>query len=150
MARTDKSASTVQMTGDKASAKQIAVARARFNQALADRDLSVIEHILSEECTLVPGDDAALMNGRQCQLDAWRSLMNQAPDLFYLRSPQRIDVSDDGLLAAETGRWKGQWSTQGMHVRYGGKYFAKWRLDGDDWRIESEVFVTLKREGSRA
>jgi len=31
-------------------------------------------------------------------------------------------------------------------VRYAGRYFAKWRLEGDDWRIAAEVFITLSRE----
>lgn len=145
MVKRTKPGADLQLTGDKAAAKQIAAARAAFNQALAERDYAAIEAALCEDCTLVPGDDAELMAGRDAQLDAWRSIITQAPDVVYVRTPVRIDVAEDGLLAAETGRWKGQWSAQGFEVRYAGRYFAKWRLDGDDWRIASEVFVTLKR-----
>ena len=145
MVKRVKPGADVQLTGDKAAAKQIAAARAAFNQALAARDFEAIEAALCADCTLVPGDDAELMAGRDTQLDAWRSLIGQAPDVSYMRTPLRIDVGEDGLLAAETGRWKGDWSAHGVHVRYSGRYFAKWRLDGDGWRIASEVFVTLKR-----
>lgn len=145
MVKRVKPGADVQLTGDKAAAKQIAAARAAFNQALAARDFEAIEAALCADCTLVPGDDAELMAGRDTQLDAWRSLIAQAPDVSYMRTPLRIDVGEDGLLAAETGRWKGDWSAHGVHVRYSGRYFAKWRLDGDGWRIASEVFVTLKR-----
>jgi ketosteroid isomerase-like protein len=150
MARRVKPGADAQLTGDKAVAKQIAAARAAFNTALSARDYDGIALALCEECTLVPGDDAELMAGREAQLSAWRSIITQAPDVSYVRTPMRIDVGEDGLLAAETGRWKGQWSAQGFEVRYSGRYFAKWRLDGDDWRIASEVFVTLKREGGAA
>jgi len=145
MVKRAKPGADIQLTGDNATAKQIAAARTAFNQALSDRDYSGIEAALCEDCTLVPGDDAELMAGRSAQLDAWRSIIGQAPDVSYVRTPMRIDVGEDGLLAAETGRWKGQWSAHGVAVRYSGRYFAKWRLDGDDWRIASEVFVTLKR-----
>ena len=147
MVKRAKPGADIQMTGDKAVAKQIAAARAAFNAALSARDFDGIALALCEDCTLVPGDDAELMAGREAQLAAWRSIITQAPDVSYVRTPMRIDVSEDGLLAAETGRWKGQWSAQGFEVRYSGRYFAKWRLDGDDWRIASEVFVTLKRDG---
>ena len=145
MARKPKPGGDVQMTGDRTLAREIAVARARFNQALAERDYPAIAAALAEDCTLVPGDDAELMAGRDTQLDAWRSIFAQAPNVSYVRTPQRIDVAEDALLAAETGRWRGAWSADGVSARYSGKYFAKWRLDGDAWRITAEVFVTLAR-----
>ena len=145
MVKRVKPGSDVRIAGDKTAGQAIAAARTAFNQALADRDMAVIESVLAEDCVLTPGDDGEQMSGRQTQLDAWRSIMTQAPDLFYLRAPMRIDVSEDGLLAAESGRWNGSWSAHGVQVRYSGRYFAKWRLEGNDWRIASEVFVTLKR-----
>ena len=136
----------IQLTGDRAEGRRIAAARAEFNQALAARDLDAVAGVLSEDCTLTPGDDAELIIGRVAQLDAWRSLFAQAPDVTYLRLPRRIDVSEDGDLAAEIGTWTGAWSSQGLSARYSGRYFAKWRLEGDVWRITAEVFVTLSRD----
>jgi len=147
MARTGKPTPDVRVTGDKALGQQIAATRAAFNQALADRDFDGIASALCEDCALVPGDDAALMSGRQAQLDAWKSLIAQAPDVRYVRAPMRIDVAEDGQLAAEAGRWSGDWSSEGFQVSYTGRYFAKWRREGEDWKIASEVFVTLKRSG---
>lgn len=147
MARKPKPGSDIQITGDKSTGRLIAARRGGFNQALADRDFTAIADVLCADCTLVPGDDAELMAGREAQLEAWQFLVNQSPDMSYVRSPQRIDVGEDGLLAAEVGRWKGGWTAQGVKVSYSGRYFAKWRLDGDDWKINSEVFVTLKRDG---
>ena len=150
MTRRSKPLAEVQASGDKTIARRIATARAAFNAAIARRDYQAISEVLCEDCALVPGDDAQLLVGRDMQLEAWQSIVRQAPDAIYVRTPSRIDVSDDHLLAAETGRWKGGWSSDGFQVHYTGRYFAKWRLEGDDWKIASEIFVTLKRTGSAA
>ena len=135
----------VQLVGEKAAARAVAAARTAFNDALAARDLAGIEAALCETASLVPGDEAELIPSRAAQLDAWRSIFSQAPDAHYVRSPARIEIAEDGRLAAETGRWRGGWSVDGLAVRYFGRYFAKWRLDGVAWRIDSEIFITLKR-----
>lgn len=147
MARSRRSAASadVQLTGDKAAARAVLAARQAFNAALEMRALGAIRDVLAEDVTLVPGDDAQLIVGRQAQLDAWQSIFSDMPDVSYVRSPARIEVAEDGVLAAETGRWRGAWSSDGLAIRYSGRYFAKWRHDGTGWRIEAETFVTLKR-----
>lgn len=134
------------MLGDKAAARAIASARADFNAALTARDMKAISAILAEAVTLVPGDDAVLIEGREAQLQAWESIFTNMPDVSYVRTPGRIEIGADGELAAETGRWRGAWSSEGFAIRYTGRYFAKWRFDGERWLIEAEVFVTLKRQ----
>ena len=138
--------SDLQLLGNKAAARDVAAARTRFNDALASRDLSVIADSLSEDAVLVPGDDAQLIAGREAQLEAWRSIFTNMPDVSYIRMAQRIEIGDCDTLAAETGRWKGAWSSEGLGIRYNGRYFAKWRLDGLVWRLEAETFVTLRRQ----
>ena len=148
MARSRKPAgSDIQLTGDKAAGREIAAIRARFNEAIGSRDIDAIAEALAENCWLVPGDEADPICGREAQLDAWSSIFGQSDDASYTRSPQRIEISEDGGLAAETGRWRGGWTSEGFEIRYTGRYFAKWRFDGAAWRIESETFVTLKRAG---
>ncbi|MFP4518987.1 MAG: YybH family protein [Oceanicaulis sp.] len=144
MARKARPGGDVQMTGDRALAREIAAARAAFNEALAGRDFDAIASVLAEDCALVPGDDASLIDGRDAQLEAWRSIFARAPNVTYVRTPKRIDVAACGELAAETGWWRGAWSEDGVSARYSGKYFAKWSLD-DHWRVVAEVFVTLSR-----
>jgi len=146
MARSPKS--DTQLLGDKTAARAIAAARAEFNAALESRALKLIATHLAEDAVLVPGDDAQLISGRAAQLDAWASIFSQMPDVSYVRTPSRIEVCEDAHLAAETGRWKGAWSTDGLAIRYSGRYFAKWRCETDGvWRIEAETFVTMKRSG---
>ena len=135
----------VQLLGDKAAARAVAEARRAFNEALEMRSLSAIAAALAEDAILIPGDEAQPIQGREAQLEAWQSIFDNMPDVAYVRTPTRIEIGDDGALAAETGRWRGAWSAEGMAIRYTGRYFAKWRFDGIDWRIEAETFVTLKR-----
>ncbi|MEA1942553.1 MAG: nuclear transport factor 2 family protein [Pseudomonadota bacterium] len=149
MARKGKPAAArdVQLTGDKAAARAVLARREAFNRALELRALGEIADVLGEDVTLVPGDDAQPIAGRDAQLDAWQSIFANMPDVSYVRAPARIEVAEDGALAAETGRWRGAWSAEGLTIRYAGRYFAKWRHDGLAWRIEAEAFVTLKRDG---
>lgn len=145
MARTPKTG--IQLVGDKPAARAVAAARGDFNAALEMRNLKAIAAVLADNVLLVPGDEAECMVGRAAQLEAWQSIFTAMPDVTYVRSPSRIEVGEDGQLAAETGRWRGAWSAEGMSVRCSGRYFAKWRRDGSGWVIEAETFVTLKRAG---
>lgn len=149
MVRARKAAaqSDVKLFGDKPAARAILDARAGFNAALEARDLAGIGAVLVETAVLVPGDDAELIQGRQAQLDAWTSIFSQMSDVTYVRLPARIEVGEDGYLAAESGRWRGGWTSEGMQISYTGRYFAKWRLEGLNWLIEAETFVTIKRAG---
>lgn len=148
MARKARATSVdIQMLGDKPACRAVAAERERFNAALAARDLAAIEACLHEDAVLIPGDEAQLINGRAAQLEAWQSIFSAMPDVSYVRTPARIEAGDDAQLVAETGRWRGRWSSEGFAVEYSGRYFAKWRFDGLSWRIEAETFVTLKRSG---
>lgn len=152
MARPGKSTkplSDVQLVGDKAAAREIAQLRIDFNQAIADQDLEAIRSVLSPEAVLIPGDDAQLIIGQDAQIEAWVSIFGQCEEVGYLRSPARIEIADEGHLAAETGRWKGGWLSEGMQIDYTGRYFAKWRHDESGWKIAAETFVTIKRGGGR-
>lgn len=136
-----------QLVGDKFAARSVLSARQAFNEALEMRALGAIEACLAEDVILVPGDEAQLIQGRPAQLQAWQGIFEQMPDVAYVRTPSRIEIGECGGLAAETGRWTGAWSMDGMQIRYSGRYFAKWRFDGAAWQIEAETFVTLKRTG---
>lgn len=147
MARKGKASSDCQLVGEKSAARLILEAREGFNAALAARDMAAIERVLGADVVLVPGDDAQLIAGRAAQLEAWQSIYDSMDQVRYHRAPARIEVSEDGHLAAETGRWTGGWTSQGMQISYMGRYFAKWRLEDLDWKIEAETFVTIRRSG---
>ncbi|MBR9825786.1 MAG: nuclear transport factor 2 family protein [Alphaproteobacteria bacterium] len=149
MARPSKAHADIQLVGDKPAAREIARLRAAFNEGIDAQDFDAIAAVLGEEAILVPGDDAQPIIGRKAQLEAWQSIFSQCQEVGYVRSPARIEIAEEGHLAAESGRWKGGWLSDGMTIGYTGRYFAKWRFDEDGWKIAAEVFVTVKRGTSR-
>jgi hypothetical protein len=50
-------------------------------------------------------------------------------------------IAGDGRRAAETGRWVGSWK-DGTQVS--GVYMAAWRESRGQWRLERELYVTLR------
>ena len=54
---------------------------------------------------------------------------------------RRTRTPAGGRHAAETGRWVGRWNNR---AEIGGIYLAGWREDGGAWRLERELYVTLR------
>ena len=69
------------------------------------------------------------------------------PDIVYRRTPDTIDIFSPWGMAAERGRWRGEWTDPDGRVRVDGVYFAKWQKTGSIWRIQSETFVPLNCRG---
>jgi hypothetical protein len=69
------------------------------------------------------------------------------PDVLYVRTPSKIEVSTYLPRAAETGNWVGNWTAEKGRIEVGGSYFASWlKVDGS-WKIQSEMFVTMYCSG---
>jgi hypothetical protein len=119
----------------------IRLQRARFNQALADADLTAIGPLLASGVLLVTGTDSALISGRKAQLLAWKREFAAPERTIYLRSPETITLSPIEPIAFEQGAWQGT-SANGDPLA-SGIYTAKWRRIGGDWLIEAELYLTL-------
>ena len=120
----------------------IRMRRAAFNAALASGDLEAIHPILAPTAILVAGTDSALLSGRKAQLLAWKREFAAADRTIYIRTPSAITLSPIEPIAFERGHWKGVSATS-YDVRASGDYTAKWRLVGQDWTIEAELYLTL-------
>lgn len=119
----------------------IRLQRARFNQALANAELSAIGPILSNDVVLVTGTDSALLSGRKAQLLAWKREFASPDRTIYVRTPDTITLSPVAAIAFEQGRWHGTLASGA--VLASGIYTAKWRQIGADWLIEAELYLTL-------
>lgn len=120
----------------------IRMARARFNRALADADLSAIGPLLGPDVILVAGTDSAIINGRKAQLLAWKREFSARERMIYTRTPDSILVSPVEPIAMEHGHWQGVASDSGATLA-SGSYSAKWRESGGAWVIEAEIYLTL-------
>ena len=120
----------------------IRLARARFNQALEQRDLRAIEQVLAPGAILVTGTDSALLAGRKAQLLAWKREFATPDRMIYTRTPDAIVPSSVEPMALEHGHWVGIGEASGA-VMASGSYCAKWRKTGAIWLIEAEIYLTL-------
>lgn len=121
----------------------IRLARAAFNQALANADLSAIGRILAPTALLVTGTDSALLTGRKAQLAAWKREFAAPTRTIYVRQPDMITMSPIEPIAFEQGQWRGTAAGSDTLVA-AGIYTAKWRKTGPDWVIEAELYLTLR------
>jgi len=122
-------------------ARAIEAQRQSFNRAIEAGDLDTIAAVLAEDVVLITGTDSDVYSGRQAQVDLWRGDFVSDERLVYVRTPECIQLSERFPIALERGRWRGE-RENGPPGAVQGAYSAKWRHDGEAWRIEVEVYMT--------
>lgn len=60
------------------------------------------------------------------------------------RTPSAISVNKNQGLAWETGAWKGYDPGKGEEALVGGNYAAMWTRESGEWKIKSELFMSLE------
>jgi len=120
----------------------VRAARANFNRALAEAKLDAIGPLLAPDAILITGTDSAILTGRKAQLLAWKREFSAPAKTLYARIPETITVSPVEPIALEVGHWHAVAEATGEPVA-SGRYTAKWRTFGTQWRIEAEIYVTL-------
>jgi len=123
----------------------IRLARAAFNRALAEANLSAISPLLSPNAILITGTDSAALVGRKAQLQAWKREFAAPNRTLYIRTPATIQASPVEPIALEHGTWTG---TTGATPLASGAYTAKWRnltpaAPTPQWVIEAEIYLTM-------
>jgi hypothetical protein len=127
-------------------ADQIRSLRTQSNASIVRHDVKGVVGLLDVEYQITTGS-GTLSQGRSAESEAWAKEFARAANLVYVRTPTSIEVSSSGGRAAETGTWTGSWSTPAGLRKVGGRYAAYWRLVDGNWRIRSELFVTLSCAG---
>ena len=128
-------------------ADEIRSLRSQSNTAIARHDVKGIMALLDVEYQITAGN-GELSQDRSAEAKAWEAEFSRAADLVYIRTPVSIEIGSTGGRAAETGTWTGAWTTPAGPRKIGGRYAAYWRLVNGNWRIRSELFVTLSCAGS--
>lgn len=129
-------------------AAEVATARTRFNNAIADADLTTIAALLKQNTILITGTDSAVFNGRDAQLAIWtEDFASPETRLVYARAPACITLSTVAPIAMERGHWRGA-ATEATLNSVGGEYSAKWRKVDGKWVIEVETYATTHCTGT--
>ncbi len=121
----------------------IRAARNASNVAIAKHDLKEIGKYWLKEFVVTAGNGGAMM-GKDSVLAAFQKQFNTIPDISYVRTPEKITISDADTLAFETGKWVALKIQQKKPEWLGGNYSAMWWKRNGEWKLRSELFVTLK------
>jgi hypothetical protein len=104
------------------------------NKLIAAREAQRLRPFFLPDARLITGDGGLIL-GADAIIEAFAAQFREPGFVAYVRTPDTVDLDQDGARAAETGRWTGA----GMS----GAYMAAWRKVTGQWVIESELFVTL-------
>ena len=77
--------------------------------------------------------------GKDSSLAYWAKSFKEQPTIYYVRTPDEVIISQNGVLAWEKGTWKGM-NTKSK----GGSYAAMWSKQDNIWKLQSELYVTLE------
>ena len=123
--------------------EQIASIRSLSNEAIARHDVSGIVSSLAGEYQITTGKGLIFQDSPKEEGDLWAGLFAESGDIIYVRTPDTIEVSTYLPRAAENGKWIGSWTTSTGRKEVGGSYAATWSKVDGQWKIRSEIFVTL-------
>jgi ketosteroid isomerase-like protein len=65
----------------------------------------------------------------------------------YIRTPDKVTISDTGDRAFERGKWQGIWRNAKSGSLMSGEYSAHWLKKDGSWLTLAEVYVTLHCSG---
>ena len=134
-------------SGQSADEQAIRAARGASNRAIAAHDVDAMAVHWMENFHITTSI-SALRAGREANRVDFGEHFTNRPDVVYVRTPATVEVFVPWGVAAEAGKWTGQWSEAGVVTRLGGSYYAQWRKLAGVWLIQSEVFVPSWCEGS--
>lgn len=120
--------------------EQIREAREASNEAIHNYDTEGLLSFLTENVLITTGA-GTLIHGKK-ELSGFVN-SQEGPRMFWVRSPKEIDVNKERGLAWESGTWNGYTEGSDQPV-VGGKYSAMWTKESGEWKIKSQLFVTLE------
>lgn len=59
---------------------------------------------------------------------------------IYVRTPHLIKINLKGDYAYESGKWKKFYAG---NIKAGGNYTAAWHKEKDNWKVSSEIYITV-------
>lgn len=127
--------------------EKIEAIRADSNTAIARRDVLGIVSSLASEYQITVGTGVLYQGGPEEEAVAWAATFAERKDVVYVRTPVTIEVSSYLPRAIEHGHWVGSWIASGGHKEVGGSYTASWSMRKEEWKIRSEIYVTLYCNG---
>ncbi len=117
----------------------IKASRAASNAAIAQHDIDGIAKYWLPDFVQTIGRGTSL-TGKDTITASWKALFKTNKTVLYVRTPTAIVIGDNGIMAWETGIW-----TAKNSYSNGGNYSAMWRKIDGIWKLQTELFVSLKK-----
>ena len=117
----------------------IKASRAASNTAIAEHNIDGISKYWLPDFVQTIGRGTSL-TGRDTIIASWKALFKTNKTVSYVRTPSVITIGDNGIMAWETGTWAAKNS-----YSKGGNYSAMWRKIDGIWKLQAELFVSLKK-----
>jgi uncharacterized protein (TIGR02246 family) len=146
-ARADQPPGAEILPGGEAEA-EIRRKRERFNQAIVARDTAALATIWTEDVHVVASSGARI-SGRDTYRERFAGYFATRQGYTYRREPQRVHVHEPWGVATEHGEWRARWNEPDGPVDVGGEYMMHWRLTGDGWLVQAEMFAPVHCRGGR-
>ncbi|HEY4326460.1 MAG TPA: nuclear transport factor 2 family protein [Mucilaginibacter sp.] len=117
----------------------IKAARMASNAAIVAHDIDGMSKYWLPNFIQTIGRGTSL-TGKDTIIASWKALFKTNTTVSYERKPNSIEVGDNGIMAWETGIWVAKNS-----YSKGGNYSAMWRKIDGTWKLQAELFVSLKQ-----
>ena len=128
-------------------ADTIRALRLQSNEAIRQHNVGAIGSYLHDDYVITIST-GAIERSRDDHVRGFRQHFSEYPDVIYIRTPDKITLSEAYPLAIEQGTWVGRKTTENGKLENGGEYTAAWRRTDSGWSIYSELFVALYCEGA--
>ena len=125
------------------SEERIRSIREASNAALKALDEEANFEFLTDDVLITTGN-GTLLSGKD-ELKAYIESAADARPMFWVRTPTEIIVNEERGLAWETGVWHAYSAddpNEESPVSHG-NYAAQWIHQSGEWKIQSQLFVTL-------
>jgi ketosteroid isomerase-like protein len=121
----------------------VKAARAESNAAIAAHDDFKVSALVDRDVVVVIGAESVISERKNLRAE-FASQFRRSADLLYVRTPDKIDVSEDLAEVTEHGHWTGSWSAEGKKISSEGSYMAVWHKVADKWLTKAEMYGNLK------
>lgn len=113
---------------------------ARWNQAIADRDVETIVGLYADDGYLAPTNSPRI-SGADALRDAWTHMLDLTEGEAVI-TPVEIDVARAGDMAMETGDYRLAFRDGDQLVEDSGKYVVVWKKVDGAWKVAADIFNT--------
>jgi hypothetical protein len=125
--------------------------RAESNSAIAAHDAVRLRNVFADNYLGITGTSGDLDSGGAATAKSYGDIeFKDATFDRYRRTPDKLELAGSGKRIAESGHWVGLWRKPDGVMRKSGVYLARWVRAEGQWRLRSELFITLGCTGSTA